>query len=500
MGSRISIIFSIALLVFSCRQSDHTEEHGHAHDEGPPPLTYTLYTDKTELFVEFGPLVVGESSRFAAHLTKLGENFTALEEGSITLSLIVKDKGIRQTIDKASSPGIFRFALKPTISGTGTLVFDIKTKAYIDHITIDSITVFENAEAAQKASPAEARGNAITFLKEQAWKIEFANTQVKPQTFHEVIKATGEITTRPSDDQVVSARASGVVNWDENIVTGAKVEKGSKLFVLTSGNVAAGNIESQYREAKANFEKAKADYNRVQPLLKDKIVSQKDYLEIKNRYEQSQIAYETLSRNYSNGGQSVTAPISGFIKQISVRSGEFVQVGQPLATISKVRSLQLKAEIPLRYAGDLPSITEATFKTVHNEKVYSTRDLNGKILSYGRAIENSTSLLPVFFSISNDGSLIPGDVVEVFLQTKPIPNALVVPIISLVEEQGNFYVYVQLEGESFEKRLVKLWANDGKRVQILSGIKPGERVVTKGAQMVKLATQSGSVPAHGHEH
>jgi membrane fusion protein, heavy metal efflux system len=499
MTNRISIIFSIALLVLSCRQSDHSEEPGQ-HDDGPAPLAYTLYTDKTELFVEFKPLVVGESSRFAAHFTKLGENFTALEEGSITLSLIVNEKGIRQTTDKASSPGIFRLALKPTISGTGTLVFDIKTKGYTDRITIDSVTVFENTEAAEKATPVEAGGSAITFLKEQAWKIEFANTEIKPQTFHEVIKTTGEITSRPSDEQVVSARASGVVNWGENIVTGAKVEKGSKLFVLTSGNVAEGNIESQYREAKANYEKAKADYDRVQPLLKDKIVSQKDYLEIKNRYDQSQIAYETLSRNYSNGGQSVLAPISGFIKQVSVGSGEFVQAGQPLATISKDQSLQLRAEIPLRYASELPMITDATFKTVHNEKVYSTKELNGKVLSYGRAVGNSASLLPVFFSISNDGSLIPGDVVEVYLQTKPIPNALVVPITSLIEEQGNFYVYVQLEGESFEKRLVKLGSNNGKNVQILSGIRANERVVTKGAQMVKLATQSGSVPAHGHEH
>jgi membrane fusion protein, heavy metal efflux system len=500
MTSRTSIIISIALLVLSCRQGDQAEEHLHPHDEGPAPLAYTLYTDKTELFVEFKPLVVGESSRFAAHFTKLGENFTALEEGSITLSLIVNEKGIRQTTDKASSPGIFRLALKPTTAGTGTLVFDIKTKDYTDRITIDSVTVFENAKAAEQATPAEAAGNAITFLKEQAWKIEFANIEVKPQTFHDVIKATGEITSRPSDEQVVSARASGVVNWGENIVTGGKVEKGSKLFVLTSGNVAEGNIESQYREAKANYEKAKADYNRVQPLLKDKIVSQKDYLEIKNRYDQSQIVYETLSRNYSNGGQSVTAPISGFIKQISVRSGEFVQAGQPLATISKDQALQLKAELPLRYASELPLITDATLKTVHNEKVYSTKELNGKVLSYGRTIGNSTSLLPVFFSISNDGSLIPGDVVEVYLQTKPILNALVVPITSLIEEQGNFYVYVQLEGESFEKRLVRLGSNDGKNVQILSGIRAHERVVTKGAQMVKLATQSGSVPAHGHEH
>jgi cobalt-zinc-cadmium efflux system membrane fusion protein len=500
MTNRIPIIVLIALLAFSCRQGDQAEEHGHPHDEGPAPLAYTIYTDKTELFVEFKPLVVGESSRFAAHFTKLGENFTALEEGTITLSLITEGKGIRTTTDKASSPGVFRLALKPTVQGVGTLIFDIKTKDYTDRITIDSVRVFESTEAAEKTAEPEAGGSTITFLKEQAWKIEFANIEVKPQTFHEVIKATGEISSRPSDEQIVSARSNGVVNWNEDVVTGSKVEKGKKLFVLTSGNLAQGNIESQYREAKANYDKAKADYERVQPLVKDKIVSQKDYLEIENRYKQAQITYETLSQNYSNGGQSVTAPISGFIKQISVRSGEFVQAGQSLAVISKDEALQLRAEVPLRYANDLPLITDATFKTVHNDKVYSTLELNGKLISFGKSVGNASSLLPVFFSISNDGSLIPGDVVEVFLQTKPIQNALVVPIIALVEEQGNFYVYVQLEGESFEKRLAKLGANDGKSVQILSGITPGERVVTKGAQMVKLATQSGSVPAHGHEH
>jgi membrane fusion protein, heavy metal efflux system len=500
MANRISLIFSIALLVFSCRQSDSAEEHGHPHAEGPATLAYTLYTDKTELFVEFKPLVVGESSRFAAHFTKLGDNFTALEEGTITLSLVTNGKGIRATSNKASSPGIFRLALKPSTAGVGTLMFDIKTKDYTDRITIDSVIVFQNSEAAQKAAEPAAGGSALTFLKEQAWKIEFANTEVKPQTFHEVIKASGQISTRPSDEQVVSARSNGVVNWNEDVVTGSKVEKGKKLFLLTSGNLAQGNIESQYREAKVNYDKAKADYERVQPLVKDKIVSQKDYLDIENRYKQAQITYETLSQNYSNGGQSVTAPISGFIKQITVRSGEFVQAGQPLAVISKDQALQLRAEVPLRYANDLPLITDATFKTVHNSKVYAIKDLNGKLLSFGKTVGNASSLLPIFFSISNDGSLIPGDVVEVFLQTRPIPNALVVPITSLIEEQGNFYLYVQLEGESFEKRSVKLGANDGKNVQVISGLRPGERVVTKGAQMVKLATQSGAVPAHGHEH
>jgi membrane fusion protein, heavy metal efflux system len=494
------LIFSFALLAFSCRQSDHTEEHGHAHAEGPAPFAYTLYTDKTELFVEFKPLVVGESSRFAAHFTKLGEKFTALEEANITLSLITNGKGIRTTTEKASSPGIFSLTLNPGEAGLGTLIFDVKTQEYTDRIKIDSVRVFENSEAVETATQPQPSGSALTFLKEQAWKIEFATTEVKPQIFHDVIKVTGDISSRSSDEQVVSARSTGIVNWDENFVTGSKIEKGTKLFVLTSGNLAQGNIESQYREAKINFDKAKADYERVQPLLKDKIVSQKDYLEIENRYNQAQVVFETLSRNYSNGGQSVTAPISGFIKQINVRSGEFVQAGQPLAVISKDQDLQLRAEVPLRYAEDLPLITSATFKTVHNDKVYTTQELNGKLISFGKTVGNASSLLPVFFSISNDGSLIPGDVVEIFLQAKSIPNALVVPIASLIEEQGNFYVYVQLAGETFEKRSVKLGANDGKNVQVLSGINAGERVVTEGAMLVKLGTQSGAVPGHGHEH
>jgi membrane fusion protein, heavy metal efflux system len=495
------IILWIAALTFSCqRGTSSEEEHGHPHEPETTTLAYTLYSDKTELFVEFKPLVVGRSSRFAAHFTKLGDNFTALDEGTITLSLTVNDKGIRTTTNEPSNPGIFRLALKPVVAGKGKLVFDIKTTDYTDRITIDDVTVYPDSKSAESVEVVEPEGGAISFLKEQAWKIEFANQEVMPQAFHEVIKVSGQLLARPTDEQIVTARSNGVVKWNENVIPGAAVRQGQKLFVLTSGNLAQGNIESQYREAKANYEKAEADYKRVQPLLADKIISQKDYLEIKNRYDQSRIAFETLSRNYSEGGQAVTTPMNGFISQIMIASGEYVQAGQPLAVITRSQSLQLKAEVPLRYSNQLPLINEARFRTLHDDQVYSTRELNGKVLSYGKSVGSATSLLPIYFSLSNNGKLIPGDAVEVYLKSTPIENALVVPLSSLIEEQGNFYVYVQIAGESFQKRPVKPGAQDGAFVQILSGIKAGERVVTKGAYLVKLATQSGAVPAHGHEH
>ena len=77
---------------------------------------------------------------------------------------------------------------------------------------------------------------------------------------------------------------------------------------------------------------------------------------------------------------------------------------------------------------------------------------------------------------------------------------MTVPVSALIEEQGVFYVYVQTEGESFQKRELKLGANDGQKVQVLSGVSEGERVVTKGGYQIKLSQASGALPAHGHEH
>ena len=497
----IRIIVLVAVMALSCQPSvTSEEEHGHAHEPESVTLAYTLYSDKTELFVEFKPLIVGSTSRFAAHFTKLGESFKSLDEGKITLSLITGDKGIRTVAEKASSPGIFRLALTPKEAGMGKLVFEIETSDYSDRIIIDSVAVYLDEKEAKAAVEEEGGGGDISFLKEQAWKIDFANQEMKRTIFHDVIKVSGQLSAMPADEQVVVSKSSGIVKWNESLVTGASVKQGQKLFVISSGNLAQGNIESQYRGAKANFEKADADYKRVQLLRKDNIISEKDYLQIKNNYDQADIAFETLSKNYSQGGQTVAAPITGFIKQISARSGEFVQAGQPLAVITNDQYLQLQADVPLRYVSQLPLITEAQFKTLHNNAVYDTRALSGKVLTYGKAIGDGTSLLPIYFSLKNNGELIPGYPIEVYLQSRPIQNAFVVPIPALIEEQGVFYVYVQAAGESFQKRNVTLGVQDGKQVQVLSGVKEGERVVTKGAYMIKLATQSGTVPAHGHEH
>ncbi|MBK8291036.1 MAG: efflux RND transporter periplasmic adaptor subunit [Flammeovirgaceae bacterium] len=490
------IMITLAALM-GCGGNSSTD----APDNGLASLSYTLYTDKTELFVEFKPLVMGTTSTFAAHFTKLGENFTALNEGTVTVSLIMGEKGVRHTEESPASPGIYRLALKPSAAGKGRLVFDIKTKDYTDKIVMDDVTVYATAEAAMAEAQPEPSSNTLSYLKEQAWKVEFANAPVYAQPFHEVIKASGEILSAPGDEVIVTANANGAVSFSDNKLTvGAMVSNGQSLFVLSGSTNVTDNTESRYKEAKVNYEKAKADYERATALVKDKIVSEKDYLSAKAAYENAEIAYSTLSKNYSVRGQRINAPIRGYLKNILVSEGQYVTAGQPLATVSQNQKLRLKAEVSQRYYSKLASVKSANFKTVYDGKVYDTQSLNGKLVSYGKNVNHEDHLIPVVFEIDNRGEIIPGSLVEIFMRSNTIANALVIPISALVEEQGTFYVYVQTAGESFEKRELKLGGNDGQYVQILSGVSNGERIVTKGSYQVKLATMSGAVPAHGHEH
>jgi membrane fusion protein, heavy metal efflux system len=464
-------------------------------------LSYTLYTDKTELFVEFSPLVVGTNSKFAAHFTKLGENFTALTEGTVTVSLLVGNQGVRHSEEKPASPGIYRLALKPSSAGKGKLVFDIQAKDFNDQIVIDDITVFASTEAAMAEAQPEPPSNTLSYLKEQAWKVEFANAPVYAQPFHEIIKASGEILSAPGDEVIITANANGAVSFvNKGLTEGSSINNGQELFVLSGTANVVDNTESRYQEAKVNFEKAKLDYERASALVKDKIVSEKDFLTLKATYENAEITFNTIAKNYSARGQRISAPIKGYLKNIIITEGQYVTAGQPLATVSQNQKLRLRAEVSQRYYSKLASVKSANFKTVYDGKVYDTQSLNGRIVSFGKNVSREDHLIPVVFEIDNRGEIIPGSLVEVFMRSSPIDNALVIPFSALIEEQGTFYAYVQTAGESFEKRELKIGGTDGQYAHVLSGISNGKRIVTKGAYQVKLATMSGAVPAHGHEH
>lgn len=502
----------LSLLVIGCgRTEEHahdgaaTEEaHGHPHDETAlEPVSYTIYTDKTELFVEFKPLVVGETSSFAAHLTRLGDTFTPLTEGQLTVSLVKGNQGIRNTVEQPRSPGIFSPSLQPKTAGENyTLLFEVKAGDFTDRIEILNLQVYANAKAALAGAGEHQApgGEEIPFLKEQAWKTDFATKQVTPQPFQHIIKASGQIMPAQGDEKVVTANASGIVSIaGTQVVAGTPVAARTKLFTISGGGVAEGNIDTRYQEARTNYQRAQADYARAKELVADKIISQREFEQRKATYDNAAASYRAISRNYGPNGQTIYAPISGFITSVQVSDGQHVEAGQPLATVSQNERLVLRAEVSQTEAAKLARVTSASFKVPGGE-VFDTQKLNGKLLAYGKSAGANSFMLPITFEIANKEGITPGAFVEVYLRSASIPNALIVPVSAIMEDQGTHYVFVQTGGETFERREVAMGPSDGLRVQLLSGVKAGERVVTQGAYQIKLSSALGEVPAHGHEH
>lgn len=465
-----------------------------------PSLSYTLYSDTTELFVEFQPLVVGKTSRFATHLTLLSDTFRPYTEGQVTVSLVQDDKGIRNTVDSPGTPGIFRLALQPARPGMGKLVFDITGKGFTDQFVIDSVPVFADEAAAQQAVPAAASGGDLVYLKEQAWKTDFATEPVRRQTLQDIIRASGQVLPAPGDEVVVAARSSGIVRFlGEGVVPGTPVKAGQSLFTITGGEIAFENIGAARQSARAEQATAKAEYDRAAELIKDQLITRGEYEAAKLRYEQSRINLSNLERNYS-GGNRLATPSGGFIGAVYVSEGQYVSSGQPLAAINRNQKLLLKAEVSLQYADRLRGIAEANFILPQSRTVFNTRELGGRLKSIGTGGTAAVPYIPVHFELPAAKGVLPGSFAEVYLKTGPIPGALAVPVTALVEEQGVFYVYVQTAGESFQKREIKTGISDGRLIEVLSGLAAGERVVTRGAYQIKLSQASGTMPAHGHEH
>ena len=337
----------------------------------------------------------------------------------------------------------------------------------------------------------------IMLAPEKAKAAGVASEVIQPKTFRQVIKTSGEVQAAQGAESVVVANVAGVVSFQRAVTEGMQVGKGATIMTISASKLQDGDPAERARIA---YESAKADYDRASRLVESQIVSQKEFNAIKEKYENARLAYEALAKNQTKGGVAVAAPIGGYIKNLLVKEGDYVAVGQPLATVTQNNRLFLRADVSERYYKYLNGISSANFKTPYDNQVYELEALNGKLLSVGKAAGSGSYYVPVTFSFDNKGDIIPGSFVEIFLLSQQQENALVLPVEALTEEQGLYFVYLQNCEESYKKQEVKIGANNGVEVQILDGIHPGDKVVVKGAYHVKLASAGNALPAHSHEH
>ena len=501
----------IAILVASCSGHSHSEEYEHEHDSEmvheeeheheEVKLQYTVYSNEFELFAEADPFIVGGKANVLSHFSML-PSFKALEDAAVTIKLSVNGKTVEQTLQQPTRKGICCFDIQPKEKGKGVLVFEIESKDTTFNVIVPEVLVYTNHEAAHIASKEEtvSHTNTTVFTKEQSWKIDFATAMPAVKPFGQVIKATALVKSVQGEEVIVAAKTNGFVQF-KALLEGQDVKAGEVLVKLSANGLTDDNFVVKYTEAKSNYEKAKADYERAEELAKTKIVSEKELLVAKNQFEKEEANYNNLRKNANASGQQIASPKTGFIKQVLVQNGTYVEAGQPIAVISQSNLLMLTAEVASKYSVALSKLETANVRSSIDKSFYTLEQLNGKVLSVAKATNSDNYLLPVSLQIENNGTFVPGSFVEVYLKTETNVNALVVPTSALLEEQGNFFVWVQVTPELFEKRVVTIGATDGLQSEVVKGIAANERIVTQGVVLIKLAQATSTLDAHsGHVH
>lgn len=318
---------------------------------------------------------------------------------------------------------------------------------------------------------------------------------IQPGEFNGSIPTSGRILTAAGAESTAVATQSGIVRLAKPWNIGMPVSAGTPLFSISNSRLPDGDISAR---ARIEFLRAKDEYERQEKLMADKLTTEQNLQSAKAAYETARLAYEATGSGKS--GATVTAPKDGYVLACLVRDGEYVEVGSPLMTITQNRRLQLQADLPQRNADQLEYITSANFRIGNGERTYSLRELNGRVVSHGAQTSSGSTFIPVVFEFDNAPGIVAGSFAEVWLLTVPVPSVLSVPKSALTEEQGVHAVYVHVDDEGYERRVVTTGRSDGRRVEILSGLKPGESVVTKGAIHVKLASASKAIPGHTHNH
>ena len=333
----------------------------------------------------------------------------------------------------------------------------------------------------------------IVLHPSQADKFGVETDTIFPGVFSEVLRVTGQILDNPSSTSVVSAPTAGVVKFVNGMVTGQQVSAGSPIASITASGVSGGdrNVAD-----KAALQAAKRELDRLTPLYKEKIVSAKDYNTALQAYEQAKALYSPAAAT-----GTAKALTSGAVTNLLVSNGEYVEAGTVIATIGDNRQLTLRADVPDRYLSRIPMIRDARIVVSSTGQIIDLSESGGKRITGTPSSRVSAGYIPVFFGFNSSVDALPSTLADVYLIGTPRKDVVSVPIAAITEQQGNHFVYTRLDEDCYEKIPVTLGQSDGKRIEVIAGLKGGECVVVKGASAIRLAETSSVTPeGHSHQH
>jgi membrane fusion protein, multidrug efflux system len=316
--------------------------------------------------------------------------------------------------------------------------------------------------------------------------VRAAQALVKPMPV--MIEAVGTVEAEHSVQ--VRAQVSGVL---ERVLfkEGDKVKQGQLLFQIDPRT-----FQAQYNQAlaalardKAQLENARAQQERLAPLLKREFITRQEYdvavtsaksLEATVAADQAAAEQARIQLSYAR----ITAPISGRTGTLAVKAGNLVQaagVGAPLVTINTMDPILVGFSIPERQLEEI-----RRYQNDKDMRIEILSDRNspavaqGKLVFVDNTVTPQTGTVLLKTRVSNTGEVIwPGQFVNVRVVLTVEPEAVVVPEAAVQPGQDGSFVYLIDENSKVKVQPVKISRQLGGDVVIAQGIKGGDRVITE---------------------
>ncbi|MGH7963165.1 MAG: efflux RND transporter periplasmic adaptor subunit [Candidatus Binatia bacterium] len=510
----------VPVLLAGCQEKSPPAENGHAEQS----ISITEWTHNTELFVEFSSLIVGKETPFAVHLTDLN-TFQPVSADTLITTLESPDgQNITVRTGTPIVPGIYRPVVTPDRPGTYRLIFQRahpQSQAIHDTIVAGEVEVVVKKEHSPQEKE-EPQGQGITFLKEQQWRIEFATEGVAQKELAATLKLHAEVKPTAGGEVHIAAPLGGrVLAVEKGVpVLGQRVEPGESLALilpLHSSTTNRTELESAVKTAQAELEAVEQELRRVQDLYKDRIVpkrrleqAQKEVAVLQARLIAARSQLSLLNTNQALDVKTLPSalekfflrsPIAGTVVATHMTPGALVETGQDLFTIMDLEHVWIEGRL---FEPDIPkvrAVERARFAAPALSEPLALSPPQAHLVTIGSVLDRTTRSVPLILTAKNPaGQLKVGMHGELIIPTGETIQDLAVPVSAVVDDKGIPIAFVQTEGEKFERRELELGIQSDGYTQVKSGLAAGERVVTKGAYRVHLASLSTELPAHGHAH
>ena len=250
---------------------------------------------------------------------------------------------------------------------------------------------------------------------------------------------------------------------------------------------------SELEQALAGMVGAQAEVTRIEERIHRFGLTDEDLSEVAPQ-DGAGAMQEAVERHREASLNVLRAPFDGVVTDYSVAVGDLVGPGRDLLTIIDISTVWVLADVYESDLGRLPPAAEVTIRT----EAYLDREFTGRITYVSDTIESATRAAHVRCVTENpDDALKLGMFVSVTIPTNEQVAALAAPIEAVQRVDGQPVVFVQTGPATFERRDVTLGSTAGGVVEVLSGLAPGDRIVSNGSFYLKTALLHDRI---GHAH